>query len=1084
MKKYKIALRVIILTIFIFPLYVNAERPYACIKNNGSDQSFLYYIRSSGSKVDYTKITMADINGIDNQYPPGCFCSGNVGTSDCLKPGTKECASEYQFEVQNQGSQCVVTNANSNHYTYQICPFEEISGIVGYIRDSGMQIISNGWSYTINLSFQKSTDYSKYGNQIKVKDTESGKEAYFNGGKASLTLGLGTDYNLQFYLVNSKTGCDGTELGYIRGSIPAIIKNELYDSETCKNFRKENNSSFTRALFTYCDTQYIYPSERIENEIVLKQKIDEAKQKALALSPNNVEKENRFTCDFVINNNDTNIIKKGTDKQITTKVGFLDIPGYQLSGNKYLVDGNEEEIYWTAYCTETIEITYDDPKALNVGRGFGYNAKITINRQCEPVKIKEPEKKSQCQYGVEAYGYGHNGWNGAGPNDDFDSCVLSCDGGTYSQSCINSCYKKVYQSDHLLSTEQFTWNSNQKMSKLTNLYSSDNAKLSRIAENQEPCNGWKFLRDYSPNDPLDQCYYVGKDDGLSVTGIYALIQSSVSDVQPDQDIIGKCRSENYNRIDIEDEDDGLDTAGFCENQDDNIPTRNAVSSNCVVSGNEKASGCGIRCFRHTDEEESAKGKVVCRSEHGVLFNYFDGCNGSHGNGVRVYEVYKDPNCSDGEEYKKEIDKSIAQLQAVEETIQSFSATAIAEEEYQIIVDEDYNLQKDDKYLSSTTVFSNKNISNQKNKTITCTDTARTSCTDKVELTKLQNVSVNKTGLKVINNVSGLSNDYKQKLNNIAVNGYTISRTIDLSIGAAYLSKSSSNIHYNTTLNLTDSDYDKRLDYHKYENKYFTRLNTRIINNYKSWPYFDSYNLNKSIESYTPNIHVRLYNIGSWNQWGTEGNGVNIDCIYGTAPGIIVEECPPGEDCDDEMDPNGIRYIFRPINLGDMFPNDRSPRFNWTGTITNGKATGAAIIKEKSLYGYDAVDPETLIKTIEAKNESIYEVTTNSLEIDYEFVLTKENIRNIRKYNKNIRDYNGDGNYNYLDYNMSCYTNARGQEVCTSRFLDNINGNSGTEEFADNQFITYSVNGYGIDARKSIAGCNNAINGTSCDKISK
>ena len=131
---------------------------------------------------------------------------------------------------------------------------------------------------------------------------------------------------------------------------------------------------------------------------------------------------------------------------------------------------------------------------------------------------------------------------------------------------------------------------------------------------------------------------------------------------------------------------------------------------------------------------------------------------------------------------------------------------------------------------------------------------------------------------------------------------------------------------------------------------------------------------------------------------------------------------------------------------------------------------------------DAVDPETLIKTIESKGESIYDVSNNSSEIDYEFVLTKENIRNIRSYNKHVRDYNGDGEKNYLDYNMSCYKNSRGQEVCTSKFLDNINGNSGSEE--NSNFITYSVGGYGMTERKSIAGCNNAINGTECDTISK
>lgn len=35
-------------------------------------------------------------------------------------------------------------------------------------------------------------------------------------------------------------------------------------------------------------------------------------------------------------------------------------------------------------------------------------------------------------------------WNVAGPNENFDKCVVSCDGGVYSDKCVNKCYKKVY----------------------------------------------------------------------------------------------------------------------------------------------------------------------------------------------------------------------------------------------------------------------------------------------------------------------------------------------------------------------------------------------------------------------------------------------------------------------------------------------------------------------------------------------------------------------------------------------------------------------------------------------------------------
>jgi len=219
---------------------------------------------------------------------------------------------------------------------------------------------------------------------------------------------------------------------------------------------------------------------------------------------------------------------------------------------------------------------------------------------------------------------------------------------------------------------------------------------------------------------------------------------------------------------------------------------------------------------------------------------------------------------------------------------------------------------------------------------------------------------------------------------------------------------------------------------------------------------------------------------------------NIKCYYGVYNNFYSDCGKDDPDCpcdpDTEICDGGIQYIYRPIDLTNIFPGDvnngvgRNPRWNWTGTVTDDKSTGAALTAKESLYSGDqTVDPQKLIQDIESKGESIYDVKKDSSEIDYEFVLTRENIRNIRKYNDNVEDYNGDGEKNYLDYNMSCYydTSAK-RDVCTSRFMDNINGNSGTDS-AD-RFISYKLSSYGYDItdRKSIAGCNNAINGNQCD----
>lgn len=268
---------------------------------------------------------------------------------------------------------------------------------------------------------------------------------------------------------------------------------------------------------------------------------------------------------------------------------------------------------------------------------------------------------------------------------------------------------------------------------------------------------------------------------------------------------------------------------------------------------------------------------------------------------------------------------------------------------------------------------------------------------------------------------------------------------------------------------TVNNFDKAKYYNDNERKYYTSIWSQNINAILA---DGKVNLMRTGDY---NIKVESSNVGSGNF------SSNINCYYGVYNKfycIDPDDCP---DKDDYLDTSGIQWIYRPIELTDVFPNDRSPRWNWTGTLGNDNTyTGAARYNNQTTLKYN-INPEQLTKEIESKGSSIYDVQRDSSEVDYEFVLTTENLRNIRNYNKKVSDYNGDGAHNYLDYNMSCYTNSSGKEVCTSKFLDNISENSGTESAAN--FITYSVAGFTIDARKNLAGCNNSKNGA-CVEIGR
>ena len=233
-----------------------------------------------------------------------------------------------------------------------------------------------------------------------------------------------------------------------------------------------------------------------------------------------------------------------------------------------------------------------------------------------------------------------------------------------------------------------------------------------------------------------------------------------------------------------------------------------------------------------------------------------------------------------------------------------------------------------------------------------------------------------------------------------------------------------------------------------ERKYYTNINSK--------------NLNVVLQS--DNSVALSANPSKWNitvSSGQNGNGAmgwarygsDHTCYYGVYNNFYDDEnpCNPTKEVCD----GGIQYIFRPIELSDVFPNGRDPRYNWDNESKN---RGNDIYKT-------VVDPIKYTKTIQTKQDDIY--NQNIGEIDYEFILTPKNIAAIKNYNKSVSDFNKDGANNYLDYDLSCY-NKNGKEICTSKFLDNTD------------IVTYG-SGYTIDNRKSIAGCNNAReNGTVCD----
>ena len=103
-----------------------------------------------------------------------------------------------------------------------------------------------------------------------------------------------------------------------------------------------------------------------------------------------------------------------------------------------------ENIICKRGCQESIEVKYGPPVTSKAGLCFEYKVKLVSRTNCygeltggAPTKYRLCTPAPLCTDGYGTY-------RTAGPNDSFDSCIKTCDGGKYTKKCSQKCYKQVY----------------------------------------------------------------------------------------------------------------------------------------------------------------------------------------------------------------------------------------------------------------------------------------------------------------------------------------------------------------------------------------------------------------------------------------------------------------------------------------------------------------------------------------------------------------------------------------------------------------------------------------------------------------
>lgn len=243
------------------------------------------------------------------------------------------------------------------------------------------------------------------------------------------------------------------------------------------------------------DVDKLICSARAAKNVTINSKSDYSNYPQFNADKMNFTKENNFKCDI---NNFKDITKLTKDEFYYDDSQYKAAAGdeksdYYYQNRKYLYAWKETEktgqyiyhydpknpktvpISCKIVCEEGVAVEYGPPIASKAGLCFEYKVRVTSTVRCNMTKsVTPPSKKvNVCTPAPTCTGIGKSGSRyyvrQGGPNEDYDKCIKSCDGGKYTKKCSSKCYNKVYGSTSKTSNN----NINYSTTKLTNLKDED-----------------------------------------------------------------------------------------------------------------------------------------------------------------------------------------------------------------------------------------------------------------------------------------------------------------------------------------------------------------------------------------------------------------------------------------------------------------------------------------------------------------------------------------------------------------------------------------------------------------------------------
>lgn len=324
-------------------------------------------------------------------------------------------------------------------------------------------------------SFKRSSTPKTY--EMVFNLVDSGNECNVDPGAKPKRVQKGNSMVWELDETTSKYGYVYTEQVEVTSSVSDPQFNNVNYHGICAALRNGNFSSYksifqevglsatdfdkyrSQALndFTYCNQSMVTVRYR-EKEIaqIIKSTIDRLKLGEININGtlegpdsdsqdySNLKTSASLQCPAYQNSNGALLPNKSSTTNKFYKKEVTVTP-YDIYATTKKSDDDPNDATCTKTCEEKVTVVYGPPVASKAGLCFEYKVKVESKLNCQTEFNAEVPVATDYKVCTPTGACNSNTyWSASGPSEEFDSCVNACDGGNYTQSCIDSCYKKVY----------------------------------------------------------------------------------------------------------------------------------------------------------------------------------------------------------------------------------------------------------------------------------------------------------------------------------------------------------------------------------------------------------------------------------------------------------------------------------------------------------------------------------------------------------------------------------------------------------------------------------------------------------------